>query len=99
MSGLQYTLVYFATVPIFFAIDIVWLAFVAKNFYREHLGHLMGDVQWLPALVFYLIYIVGIVIFAVAPAIEARSLMLAIGFGALFGPPLLQRTSPQCDSI
>jgi len=85
MTTLQYTLVYFATVPIFFAIDLVWLGVIAKDFYRTHLGHLMGDVQWIPAIIFYLIYIVGIVLFAVSPAIQARSLLLALGLGALFG--------------
>ena len=82
---MQYILLYLATVPVFFAIDMVWLGFVAKNFYQSQIGHLLGDVNWTAAVVFYLIYIVGIIFFAVSPAIQAGSVQKAIFLGALFG--------------
>jgi len=85
MTLLQYTLTYLATVPIFLAIDAVWLGTMAPKFYQTHIGHLLGDVQWVPAAVFYLIYIVGIVLFAVEPGIRANTWWVATGLGALFG--------------
>ena len=79
-------LVYLITVPIFFAIDMIWLGVLAKDFYQRHLGYLMRpQVNWAAAIIFYLLFIVGIVIFAVKPALEARSPIQALVYGALFG--------------
>ena len=79
-------LVYAVTLGIFFAIDLVWLGVVAKNFYRQHIGHLMSaDVNWPPALLFYAVYIAGIVFFAIKPAFEAGSASRALAYGAFFG--------------
>lgn len=85
MSFLQYVSVYAVSVPIFFAIDMVWLGFVASSFYKNQLGHLLGPVNWPVAISFYLIFLVGLLIFAIAPALAGRGLMHAIVFGALFG--------------
>ncbi len=85
MSFLQYLGVYAISVPIFFAIDMVWLGFVASSFYKNQLGHLLGPVNWPVAISFYLIFLVGLLIFAIAPALAGRGLMHAIIFGALFG--------------
>jgi uncharacterized membrane protein len=77
---------YAVTLLIFFAIDLVWLGVVAKNFYRQQLGHLLSqDVNWGAAVLFYAIYIAGIVFFAIKPAFEAGSASRALAYGALFG--------------
>lgn len=77
---------YFIALPVFFAIDMVWLGLVAKNFYRAQIGALMkSDVNWLAAIIFYLIFIVGLVLFVVQPAMEKGTWMHALVFGALFG--------------
>jgi uncharacterized membrane protein len=77
---------YFFTIPVFFGIDMIWLGFVAKDFYRKNLGHLLRpDVNWTAALVFYLLYIAGILIFATMPALEKKSLYQAVVLGGLFG--------------
>ena len=77
---------YAIALPIFFAIDIVWLGLVAKNFYRNQIGILMkDDVNWAAAIIFYLLFIVGLVVFVISPAIEKNSWMHALVFGALFG--------------
>jgi uncharacterized membrane protein len=77
---------YAIALPVFFAIDMVWLGFVAKNFYRDQIGFLMnGDINWAAALAFYLLFVVGLVLFVIAPAMEKRSWMHALLFGALFG--------------
>jgi uncharacterized membrane protein len=78
--------IYFITVPIFFVIDLIWLGVLAKDFYQRRLGYLMRpQVNWAAAILFYLIFIVGIVIFAVKPALEAQSPVRALVYGALFG--------------
>ncbi|WKZ83280.1 MAG: DUF2177 family protein [Acidimicrobiia bacterium] len=72
--------------PVFFAIDMVWLGLVAKGFYRRQLGALMRtDVNWAAAIVFYLLFILGLVVFVVAPAVDAGSWTEAVWRGALFG--------------
>lgn len=83
---MRYVIAYFATAVVFFAIDIVWLSVVASRFYNDALGPLMADPIRLDiAVAFYALYVVGIVIFAVAPGLETRSPARAAGRGALFG--------------
>jgi len=77
---------YLLTLPVFFGIDMLWIGVMAKGFYRNNLGHLLRpDINWAAALIFYLLYIVGILIFATLPAMEKQSLRHAIVMGALFG--------------
>ena len=78
--------VYLITVPIFFLIDMFWLGVVAKDFYQRRLGYLMRpEVNWTAAISFYLLFIIGIVIFAVKPALQAQNPTRALVYGALFG--------------
>ncbi len=71
---------------VFFAIDLVWLAAVARSFYQRHLGALLrDDVLWAAALLFYAIYIAGILVFAVMPALATGSAARALVLGALLG--------------
>lgn len=77
---------YAIALPVFFTIDMVWLGLVAKNFYRAQIGFLMTpNINWLAAIVFYLLFIVGLVLFVIAPAVEKSSWVHALLFGALFG--------------
>lgn len=85
MTILQFLYLYLLTVPVFFLIDMLWLGFVANSFYQSKLAHLLGPVNWPAAILFYLIYIVGIIFFAVAPALDAGSLTKALLLGAAFG--------------
>jgi uncharacterized membrane protein len=72
--------------PIFFVIDMAWLILVAKKFYQQQIGFLMKpDINWFAAIIFYLLFIAGLVIFAISPAVEKHSWVHAILFGALFG--------------
>lgn len=82
---IKYTLLYIITTPVFFVIDMFWLGIIAKKFYRTQLGNFLGHVNWTAAIIFYFIFIAGIIIFAVVPAIDANSLTKAIMLGALFG--------------
>jgi len=72
--------------PVFFAIDMVWLVVVAKKFYSRQIGSLMKpDINWYAAIIFYLLFIVGLVTFVISPSIEKHSWIHALIFGALFG--------------
>jgi uncharacterized membrane protein len=72
--------------PVFFVIDMVWLVFVAKKFYQEQIGFLMKpDINWFAAIIFYLLFIGGLVVFVISPAVEKHSWVHALLFGALFG--------------
>ena len=85
MQGIQYIYAYLVALGTFLVVDLLWLGVFAKSFYRTQLGQFMGDVQWIPALLFYFMYIGGILIFAVIPALDAHSLVRAIVLGGLLG--------------
>jgi uncharacterized membrane protein len=70
-----YVKLYVATLLVFLAIDMVWLGLVARTFYRTHLGFLMApNPNWLAAGAFYLLFVVGLLVFAVVPGLEGDSL-------------------------
>ncbi|MBP9749212.1 MAG: DUF2177 family protein [Candidatus Pacebacteria bacterium] len=85
MNASQLISLYFLTIPVFFIVDILWIGLVASKFYQSQLGYLLGPVNWTAAIVFYLLYIIGILFFAVHPALLAGSLGKAVLYGALFG--------------
>jgi uncharacterized membrane protein len=77
---------FFIALPVFFVIDMVWLVVVAKKFYQRQIGFLMKpDINWFAAIVFYLLFIAGLVIFVISPAFEKQSWTHALIYGALFG--------------
>lgn len=77
---------YLISLVIFLGIDGVWLTVVAKSFYSKHLGYLMAkNPNLLAAVIFYLLNIFGILVFAVTPALQKNSLMQAVMLGALYG--------------
>ncbi|MCA4894960.1 MAG: DUF2177 family protein [Cytophagales bacterium] len=77
---------YLIALPIFFMVDMIWLGVLAKNFYKNQIGFLMKpDVNWAAAIIFYLLFLVGIVLFVIEPALEKKDLMFAFSRGALFG--------------
>jgi uncharacterized membrane protein len=78
--------IYAIALSVFIALDMVWLGLVAKNFYRDQIGFLMkSEINWTAAIGFYLLFIVGLVLFVIAPAIAKNSWVHALLFGALFG--------------
>jgi uncharacterized membrane protein len=86
MPIVQFLKLYAATAGVFCALDIAWLGFVARGFYRAQMGHLMrADAQWVPAVLFYLIYVAAIIVLCVRPALEREALGRAVALGALFG--------------
>ncbi|MBN2015942.1 DUF2177 family protein [Candidatus Dojkabacteria bacterium] len=86
MKYLRYFLLYLSTLAIHISIDLVWLGIISKGFYAKHLSDfLQARINWLAVLFLYIFYVLGILIFAVQPAIEKNSLSIAILFGVLFG--------------
>ena len=83
---MRYLYLYIITFVVFFAIDFIWLNFIAKNIYATKIGHLLAENPRLfPALIFYLVFIVGVIIFAVLPGYEAQNIWKTVMLGALFG--------------
>jgi uncharacterized membrane protein len=77
---------YGATAVVFFAIDLVWLGVVAQGFYQKHLGHLLApEVRWGPAILFYLIFIGGLLVFAILPGLGAASMTRTLALGGFLG--------------
>lgn len=77
---------YLIALTVFFAIDMVWLVLVAKKFYQKQIGFLMKpDINWFAAIIFYLLFIAGLVTFVISPAIEKQSWVHALLYGAFFG--------------
>jgi uncharacterized membrane protein len=82
----KYLAAYGATAVVMIAIDLVWLGLIAKPLYQNGIGHLMADKPNIPvAVVFYLLYALGLMIFAVVPQQSAAGWSRALMIGALFG--------------
>ena len=83
---LTYATGYLAALVTFVAADMVWLGTMAPRFYRPTLGDIaISGVNLPPAILFYAIYPVGLLIFAISPALKSDSLITAAVYGALFG--------------
>jgi uncharacterized membrane protein len=77
---------YAIALPVFFAIDMAWLGWIAKDFYRAQIGALLKpEVNWIAAVAFYLLFLAGLVFFVIEPAMEKKSFTDALLRGAFFG--------------
>lgn len=82
----KYFAAYAAATLLILTLDGVWLGLLAKDFYQQGLGHLMAtSPRWLPALMFYGLYPLGLLYFAVLPQSQDAGLNQALLRGALFG--------------
>lgn len=79
-------LTYLFSFVVFLGIDLVWLGFIARGFYKKYLGvFLSPQPNWTAAIIFYLLFVVGILIFSVFPGLAKDSLKTTMVYGALFG--------------
>jgi uncharacterized membrane protein len=77
---------YAIALPIFFLIDLVWIGVIAKNLYKTQIGSLMKpDINWIAAIIFYLIFISALIVFVISPAVVKQSIAQAAIYGAFFG--------------
>ena len=83
---IKYFKLYLVSLAAFLAIDTLWLGLVASSFYQQYLGFLMApSPNWFAAVIFYLLFIVGILFFVVVPGLESNSLKATLLRAALFG--------------
>lgn len=86
MQTSRILLTYAVSVPVFFIIDMIWLGVIARGFYRKALEPLLTpDINWTAAIIFYFLFLVGILVFALLPGMEKKSLTHTITMAALFG--------------
>ncbi len=79
-------LTYGVSVPVFFVVDMIWLGVIARGFYRKALEPLLTpNINWTAAIIFYLLFLVGVLVFALLPGMEKRSLVYTVKMAALFG--------------
>ena len=79
----RYAALYLVTLFVTVPIDFLFLGVVAKGFFTSQVGHLLGEIKLVPAILFYLLYVAGIVIFVSGGAGATwKSTLL---YGALFG--------------
>ncbi len=82
----EFLKLYAVSVLVFLVVDLLWLGVIAKDLYRKYLGHLMRPSPlWPVAILFYLLFNVGLVVFVVYPAVQKGSFSYALIYGAFFG--------------
>jgi uncharacterized membrane protein len=79
----RYVVLYLATLIVLIPIDLLFLGLVAKGFFTSQVGDMLGEIRPLPAILFYLLYVVGILIFVSASA--TATWQSTLPYGALFG--------------
>jgi uncharacterized membrane protein len=81
-----YGIAYVATGLVFLGMDAIWLTLASQRLYRPLMGEMLLDsFRLVPAMLFYLIYVAGIVVLAIAPAIASERLTTATLNGAFLG--------------
>ena len=79
----RYAVLYVATLIVLVPVDFLFLGILAKGFFTSQVGDMLGEIRLIPAIVFYLLYVVGILVFVSAPA--AATWQSSLLYGALFG--------------
>lgn len=81
-----YVAAYVGALIVFCVLDYIWLTKIAKDFYQMQMGDLMSiQVKMIPAVIFYLLYLLGLVVFAISPALKEQSWVVAMSLGLLLG--------------
>ncbi len=85
-SIFPYIIVFLSTLALFAVLDLLWIGVVMRDFYRQGVGHLMSDrTHWKAGIVFYVLYVIGLMFFAISPSIIAHTFLGAAILGGLFG--------------
>ena len=83
---MKYLIQFGISFTVFMAIDLLWLGIVARPLYAKFLGHLLNPHPiWPVAWAFYILFVIGLIVFAISPAIDLQSVRYAAFYGALFG--------------
>jgi uncharacterized membrane protein len=79
----RYAVLYLATLIVLIPVDFLFLGTVAKGFFASQVGDMLGEIRLAPAILFYLLYVAGVLIFVSAPA--DANWHSTLFYGALFG--------------
>jgi uncharacterized membrane protein len=83
---MEYIKMFLTAFGVFLAIDAVWLTTIAKGFYAKHLGYIMTDnPNLVAALIFYVINMIGVVVFVLVPGLRENSVAKVALWGGLYG--------------
>jgi uncharacterized membrane protein len=82
---MNFVYLYLISLPTFIALDLLWIGVIMKGFYQSRLGYLFGEVNWVAAILFYAIFLLGVTFFVTAPAVASGGVVKAILYGAFFG--------------
>ena len=83
---IYYIKLYLATLVTFLVIDMIWLGLIARGFYAKHIGFLLSAKPiWSAAILFYLLFVAGVLVFVVLPGLNANSARRVLLLGAFFG--------------
>ena len=86
MTFLDYLIVYLLALAVFSIVDAVWLGSIAKDLYKHHLKKKLAlPPNWPAAITFYLLFIAGLVYFAIIPGLDSNNAAAAAVDGALYG--------------
>jgi uncharacterized membrane protein len=78
--------IYLITFTVFIVIDLVWLGVIGQGLYQRYLGELLKkNVNWVAAIVFYALYILGLMVFVIGPAYQNADVLNAFLMGGLLG--------------
>lgn len=83
---MPYIAAYLGAAVVFCVLDFIWLTLVAKGFYQSQMGELMAvQVRMVPAIIFYVLYLAGLVLFAISPALREQNWLMAVSLGLALG--------------
>lgn len=80
-----FLILYAISLPLFLLFDFVWLGVLAKNFYRNQLSHILGEMNWVAVVAFYVVFLLGLTFFAIYPTATRGTMLTGIILGGLFG--------------
>ncbi len=82
----KWIVIFLVTFIIFMIIDFLWLSIFAKKIYHKHLGYIMAKKQnMLATVIFYAVFIIGLLFFVINPAIIRQSVVMALFAGSFYG--------------
>jgi uncharacterized membrane protein len=86
MQMVVYIVAYLTAAVVFCLMDFVWLTIIAKDFYQSRMGFLMlYEIKFSAAVTFYLLYLMGLLIFAIMPALRAQDWLAALSLSGFLG--------------
>jgi len=79
----RYVVLYLATLLVIVPIDLLFLGIIAKGLFTSQVGHLLGEIKLAPAILFYLLYVAGTVVFVSGG--QGATWQSTLLYGAMFG--------------